>query len=70
MAIAVEVGGEDGVDGGKLDHGGKALDAEAAVAFVECDNGGAEIECFYQRQLFSRRPGKVPGWSFWRSRRV
>src|SRR5580658_212200 len=48
MAVVVDVGDEGGVDRGELDHGGKALDAEAAVAFVEGDDGGAEVEGSYQ----------------------
>ncbi len=47
VAIAVEVGDEDGVDRGELHHGGEALDTEVAVAFIKGDNRGAEIECLY-----------------------
>src|SRR5580693_5775100 len=44
MAVVVDIGDEGGIDGGELDHGREALDAEAAVAFIEGDDGGAEVE--------------------------
>ncbi len=35
MAVMVDVEAADGVNRGKLDNRGKALDAEVAVAFIE-----------------------------------
>ncbi len=51
VAVVIDIQTADGIDRGELHGGGQPLDAEAAAAFVEGDDGRGIVEQFYVRAV-------------------